>query len=53
MYLKFRHSVAEHLHFLEFGDRLIVCSHYGSNTREAVISVSKLCITRLRNFLEA
>ena len=46
-------DTAEHLQLLELGDRLIVGSHNGSNTREAVISVSKLCITRLRNFLEA
>ena len=41
----------EHLKLLELGDRLIVGSHNGSNTREAVEYVSKLCISKLENFL--
>ena len=41
----------EHVKLLELGDRLIVGSHNGSNTREAVEYVSKLCISKLENFL--
>ena len=41
----------EHQKLLELGDRLIVGSHNGSNTREAVEYVSKLCISKLNNFL--
>ena len=43
----------EHVKLLELGDRLIVGSHNGSNTREAVEYVSKLCISKLENFLNA
>ena len=40
-----------HSHFIDFSDRLILGSHNGSNTKEAVEFVSKLCIKKLRQFL--
>ena len=43
----------EHVKLLELGDRLIVGSHNGSNTREAVSYVSRLCIDKLANFLNS
>jgi D-3-phosphoglycerate dehydrogenase len=44
-------NTTEHLKLLELEDRLIVGSHNGSNTREAVEYVSRLCITKLNKFL--
>ena len=41
----------QHVKLLELGDRLIVGSHNGSNTREAVEHVSRICINKLTNFL--
>ena len=40
-----------HSDLLSFKDRLILGSHNGSNTREAVEFVSKKCIQRLHEFL--
>ena len=40
-----------HRDLLEFKDRIILSSHNGSNTREAVSFVSKLCIGKLNEFL--
>ena len=40
-----------HSELLNISDRLILGSHNGSNTREAVSHVSKLCISRLHSFL--
>ena len=40
-----------HSKLSEFADRLILGSHNGSNTKEAVERVSKLCISRLNKFL--
>ncbi|MDC0969282.1 NAD(P)-dependent oxidoreductase [Alphaproteobacteria bacterium] len=42
----------ENTELLKYGDRVIVGSHNGSNTREAVRYVSKLTIKKLRKFLE-
>ena len=41
-----------HVNLTEFSERLILGSHNGSNTKEAVEFVSKLCIKKLRRFLE-
>lgn len=45
-------SLKEHSRLLEFGDRVILGSHNGSNTSQAVEYVSKKCITRLKEFLD-
>lgn len=44
-------SITSHSDLLDFHNKLILGSHNGSNTREAVIRVSKLCIDRLSCFL--
>ena len=44
-------SVTSHSDLLDFHHKLILGSHNGSNTREAVIGVSKHCIDRLSCFL--
>jgi len=44
-------SYETHSKLNEFADRLILGSHNGSNTKEAVEFVSKLCISRLNSFL--
>lgn len=41
-----------HSKLLQFSDRLIVGSHNGSNTKEAVEHVSILCVKRLREMLD-
>lgn len=43
----------KHVKLLELGDRLIVGSHNGSNTREAVKHVSRLCVKRLKEMLNS
>jgi D-3-phosphoglycerate dehydrogenase / 2-oxoglutarate reductase len=40
-----------HSKLLNFSDRIIVSSHNGSNTREAVAFVSRMCIQKLHEFL--
>ena len=45
------YSPVTHTRLAQFSDRLTLGSHNGSNTREAVESVSKLCITKLSGFL--
>ena len=42
----------ENTELLKYGDRVIMGSHNGSNTREAVRYISKLTIEKLRKFLE-
>lgn len=42
-----------HKDLLEFKDRIVLSSHNGSNTREAVSFVSKLCIEKLKIFLKS
>lgn len=42
-----------HSHLRDFSHRLILSSHNGSNTFEAVEAVSKLCVKRLKEFLNA
>ena len=44
-------AMETHSKLLEFSDRLILGSHNGSNTKEAVAAVSKMCIARLYEFL--
>ena len=44
-------STETHAELLEFSDRIVLGSHNGSNTKEAVEYVSKLCIARLKSFL--
>ena len=44
-------STKQHKDLLNFKDKLILGSHNGSNTRQAVAKVSKKCIVRLRDFL--
>lgn len=44
-------STKQHKDLLSFKDRLILGSHNGSNTRQAVVKVSKKCIVRLGDFL--
>jgi D-3-phosphoglycerate dehydrogenase len=41
-----------HSKLLSFEEQIILSSHNGSNTREAVRHVSKLCIAKLKNFLD-
>ena len=41
----------KNLELMKYSDRLIFGSHNGSNTIEAVTSVSKLCIKKLKKFL--
>jgi D-3-phosphoglycerate dehydrogenase / 2-oxoglutarate reductase len=41
-----------HSELLKYSDRLIFGSHNGSNTREAVRHVSKICIHKLEEFLK-
>ncbi|MDC1437625.1 hypothetical protein N8208_01900 [Planktomarina temperata] len=41
-----------HANLLRFKDRLVLGSHNGSNTREAVRMVSQKCIKRLEQFLK-
>jgi len=41
-----------HQDLLKFGDRLILGSHNGSNTKQAVEYVSRLTVSRLREFLD-
>ena len=43
-------NLDEHKELLSFKERLILSSHNGSNTEQAVERVSKICISRLRNF---
>lgn len=45
-------NIETHSELLKFSDRLLVSSHNGSNTKEAVDFVSKLCIKRLHDFLQ-
>jgi D-3-phosphoglycerate dehydrogenase len=45
-------QVETHSGLLEYSDRLILGSHNGSNTREAVGRVSKICIEKLSEFLK-
>ena len=45
------YSPTTHTGLARFSDRLTVGSHNGSNTREAVEHVSKLCIAKLHDFL--
>ena len=42
-----------HSDLVQFSDKLILGSHNGSNTKEAVEYVSRLCVERLSNFLTA
>lgn len=44
-------NVELHLDLLQFGDRILFSSHNGSNTKEAVSFVSRLCINKLHAFL--
>ena len=44
-------NVETHADLLEFSDQLILGSHNGSNTREAVSNVSRICISKLHDFL--
>lgn len=44
-------NLNKHSRLLEFSDRLILGSHNGSNTFEAVHKVSKICITKLAEYL--
>lgn len=44
-------STKQHQDLLSFKDRLILGSHNGSNTQQAVAKVSKKCIIRLGDFL--
>jgi D-3-phosphoglycerate dehydrogenase len=44
-------SVTSHCDLLDLQNRLVLGSHNGSNTREAVLRVSRLCIDRLSSFL--
>lgn len=44
-------NVELHSNLLQFSERLIFSSHNGSNTREAVSFVSRLCINKLQGFL--
>jgi D-3-phosphoglycerate dehydrogenase len=45
------YSPKTHESLAQFADRLIIGSHNGSNTREAVEHVSRLCILKLSGFL--
>ena len=36
---------------LEYGERVLLGSHNGSNTYEAVVNVSRICINKLNSFL--
>jgi D-3-phosphoglycerate dehydrogenase len=45
-------SLTQHSRLLEFGERVILGSHNGSNTFQAVEYVSRKCITRLKEFLD-
>lgn len=44
-------SPETHNNLMQLSDRLIVGSHNGSNTKEAVALVSRMCVRRLENFL--
>ena len=44
-------DLIKHSRLLNFSDRLILGSHNGSNTFEAVYNVSRTCITKLAHFL--
>ena len=44
-------TLDKHKELLSFKERLILSSHNGSNTEQAVERVSKVCIARLRDFL--
>jgi len=44
-------SLHTHKRLLSFRDKLILGSHNGSNTRQAVERVSRVCISRLSEFL--
>ena len=44
-------DLINHENLLKFKDRLILGSHNGSNTRQAVMKVSRICIARLSEFL--
>lgn len=46
------YSPKMHENLSQFANRLILGSHNGSNTREAVEHVSKLCIMKLSRFLD-
>ena len=45
------YSPRTHESLAQFTDRLILGTHNGSNTKEAVERVSKLCIGKLESFL--
>ena len=45
------YTPSTHSHLKKYSDRIIFGSHNGSNTREAVKKVSKICISRLHKFL--
>lgn len=45
-------SLEKHQHLTPYLDRIILGSHSGSNTREAVSHVSQFCIKRLHEFLQ-
>ena len=47
------YSPKTHINLSKFTDRLILGSHNGSNTKEGVGYVSKLCIQKLKEFLNA
>lgn len=46
-------NLTTHSKLLKFSEQLILGSHNGSNTKEAVETVSKLCISKLSRFLTA
>jgi D-3-phosphoglycerate dehydrogenase / 2-oxoglutarate reductase len=46
-------NVTEHRKLIDLGDKIIVGSHNGSNTKEAVKHVSRLTISKLKKFLKS
>ena len=45
-------NITVHSDLLDLKDRLIFGSHNGSNTKEAVVEVSRICINKLKQYLD-